>query len=108
MVERWSPQADQKDISHFNIVANPVGGGAISPTLHYPRAHYSIIPIFHHSNRERSELTYRLPFSDFDMRGFLLHVFCTNAFKILATAATLSIIPRLKIYIDQLFNMFSQ
>jgi hypothetical protein len=35
----------------------PMGGGTISPTLHYPRTHYSTIPLFHHSNCERSELT---------------------------------------------------
>jgi len=47
----------QKDISNYNFIANPFGGGAINPTLHYPRTHYSTIPVFHHSNRERSELS---------------------------------------------------
>jgi len=39
MMEWWNagpPQADQKDISHFNFIVNPVGGGTINPTLHYP------------------------------------------------------------------------
>jgi hypothetical protein len=38
-MEWWNagpPQADQKDISHFNFIVNPVGGGTINPTLHYP------------------------------------------------------------------------
>jgi len=51
-MQRWNggpPQADQKDIGHFNFIANPVGGGAINPTLHYPRTHYPTIPVFHHS-----------------------------------------------------------
>jgi hypothetical protein len=56
MVEHWNI-GFQKDISHFNFIANPVGGGTINPTLHYPRTHYSYIPVFHHSNCERSELT---------------------------------------------------
>jgi hypothetical protein len=56
MVERWNIGI-QKDISHFNIIANPASGGTINPTLHYPRTHYSNIPLFHHSNSERSELT---------------------------------------------------
>ena len=64
MVERWNI-GFQKDISHFNFIVNPVGGGTINPTLHYPlrgaepeaRTHYSTIPVFHHSNCERSELT---------------------------------------------------
>jgi hypothetical protein len=29
----------------------------INPILHYPRTHYSTIPVFHHSSCERSELT---------------------------------------------------
>ncbi len=49
MVEHWNI-GFQKDISHFNFIANPVGGGTINPTLHYPRSHYSYIPVFHHSN----------------------------------------------------------
>ena len=76
-MEWWNaspPQADQKDIRHFNFIVNPVGGGTINPTLHYPlrgvgstlwpgsgaeaRTHYSTIPGFHHSNCERSELSY--------------------------------------------------
>jgi hypothetical protein len=56
MVERWNI-GFQKDKSHFNFSANPAGGGIINPTLHYPRAQYSTIPLFHHSNCERSELT---------------------------------------------------
>jgi len=65
MVERWNI-GFQKDNSHFNFIVNPTGGGTINPTLHYPRTHYSTIPLFHHSNRttlrlstgcERSELT---------------------------------------------------
>jgi hypothetical protein len=64
-VERWNI-GFQKDMSHFIFIVNPVGGGTINPTLHYPRTHYSTIPVFHHSNRttlrlstgcERSELT---------------------------------------------------
>jgi hypothetical protein len=56
MVERWN-NGFQKDNSHFNFIINSAGGGTINPTLHYPRTHYSIIPLFHHSNCERSELT---------------------------------------------------
>ncbi len=56
MVERWNI-GFQKDISHFNFIVNPVGGETINPTLNYPRTHYSTIPVFHHSNCERSELS---------------------------------------------------
>jgi hypothetical protein len=49
-VERWNI-GFQKDMSHFIFIVNPVGGGTINPTLHYPRTHYSTIPVFHHSNR---------------------------------------------------------
>jgi hypothetical protein len=42
MVESWNI-GFQKDISHFNFIADLVGGGAISLTLHYPR---TIIPLF--------------------------------------------------------------
>jgi hypothetical protein len=56
MMERWNI-GFQKDNSHFNFIGNPASGGAINPTLHYPRTHYSTIPLFHHSNCERSELT---------------------------------------------------
>jgi len=64
MVERWNI-GFQKDISHFNFIVNPASGGTINPTLHYTlRAggqnvllHYSTIPLFHHSNCERSELS---------------------------------------------------
>jgi hypothetical protein len=56
MVERWNIGC-QKDNSHFNFIVNPAGGGTINPTLHYPKTHYSTIPLFHHSNCERSELT---------------------------------------------------
>jgi len=56
MVERWNI-GFQKGISHFNFIVNPAGGGTINPTLHQPRTHYSTIPLFHHSNCERSELT---------------------------------------------------
>jgi len=45
MVERWNI-GFQKDISHFNFIVNPVGGGTINPTLHYSRTHYSTIPSF--------------------------------------------------------------
>jgi hypothetical protein len=53
MVERWNI-GFQMDISHFNFIVNPAGGGNIKPTLHYPlRAagqnplfHYSIVPSF--------------------------------------------------------------
>jgi len=55
MVERWNIDF-QKDNSHFNFIVNPAGGGTINPTLHYPRTQYSTIPLFHHSNCERSEL----------------------------------------------------
>jgi len=34
MVERWNI-GFQKDINHFNFIANPEGGGTINPTLHY-------------------------------------------------------------------------
>jgi hypothetical protein len=33
----------------FILSSIPAGGGTINPTLHYPRTHYSIIPLFHHS-----------------------------------------------------------
>jgi len=56
MVERWNI-GFQKDISHFHFIVNPVGGGIINPTLHYLRTHYSTIPVFHHSNCERSKLS---------------------------------------------------
>jgi hypothetical protein len=49
IMEWWNagpPQADQKDISHFNFIVNPIGGGTINPILHYPRTHYSSIPSF--------------------------------------------------------------
>jgi hypothetical protein len=64
MVERWNI-GFQKDISHFYFIVNPVGGGNINPTLHYPlravgsalRAggqnplfQYSIIPIVSEAN----------------------------------------------------------
>ena len=87
MVERWNI-GFQKDISHFNFIVNPVGGGTITPTWHYPlrarfparrayrpegrlydseaKTHYSTVPVFHHSNCERSELTwfYRDPYQN--------------------------------------------
>jgi hypothetical protein len=44
--ERWNI-GFQKDISHFNFIVNPTSGGTINPTLHYPRTHYSTIPLFH-------------------------------------------------------------
>jgi hypothetical protein len=56
MAERWNI-GFQKDISYFIFIVNPVDDGAINPTLHYPRTHYSTFPVFHHSNCERSELT---------------------------------------------------
>jgi len=45
MVERWNI-GFQKDNSHFNFIVNPAGGGTINPTLHYPRTHHSIVPLF--------------------------------------------------------------
>jgi len=51
MVERWNI-GFQKDNSHSNFIVNPAGGGTINPTLHYTRAQYSNIPVFHHSNCE--------------------------------------------------------
>jgi len=39
----------QKDISYFNFSANPAGGAALNPKLHYPlRAvgQYSSFPLF--------------------------------------------------------------
>ena len=70
----------QEDTSHFNFIVNPAGGGTINPTFHYPlRAESSasrrpepIIPLFHYSNCERSELTgkYRnFHFGDMDEHG---------------------------------------
>jgi hypothetical protein len=64
MVESWNI-GFQKDISHSNFIVSPVGGGNINPTLQYPlravgsmsRRPEPIIPVFHHSNCERSELT---------------------------------------------------
>jgi len=50
MVERWNI-VFQKDISrHFIFIFTSSGGGTIDPTLHYPKTHYSIFPMFHHSN----------------------------------------------------------
>jgi len=66
-MEHWNI-GFQKDISHFNFIVIPVGGGTINPTLHYflrscfqpvgltGRRPEPIIPLFHHSNCERSEL----------------------------------------------------
>jgi hypothetical protein len=54
MVESWII-GFQKDISHFYFIFGPVSYGIINPTLHYPRTQYSTIPVFHHSNCERSE-----------------------------------------------------
>jgi hypothetical protein len=56
MVERWNI-GFQKDISHFIFIVNPVGGGTINPTLHYPlrgvgsasRRPEPIIPLFQYS-----------------------------------------------------------
>jgi len=56
MMERWNI-GFQKDDSHFNFIVNPADRGTINPTLHYRRTHYSTIPLFHHSNWERSDLT---------------------------------------------------
>jgi len=56
MVERWNV-GFPKDNSYFNFIVNPAGGGMINPTLHSHRIQYSSIPLFHHSNCERSELT---------------------------------------------------
>jgi hypothetical protein len=59
MLERWNI-GFLKDNSHFNFRVNPAGGGTINPTLHYPRTHYSTIPLFHHAPPpadERSELS---------------------------------------------------
>jgi hypothetical protein len=47
----------QKDIRHFNFIVNPVNGGTINPTLHYPlrgagsasRRPEPIIPLFQDS-----------------------------------------------------------
>jgi len=49
MVEGWNI-GFQKEVNHFYFIVNPTGGGAINPTLHYPRTHCSIIPEFQHSN----------------------------------------------------------
>jgi hypothetical protein len=35
MLERWNI-GFQKDISHFNFIVNPAGGGNINPALHCP------------------------------------------------------------------------
>ena len=59
-VECWNI-GFQKDINHFKFIVNPAGGGTINPTLHHPRTHYSTIPLFHHSNCERSELSSGCP-----------------------------------------------
>jgi len=64
MMERWNI-GFQKDTIHFNFIVNPAGGGTINPTLHYPRTHYSTIPLFHHSNCERSELSSNQKLSSF-------------------------------------------
>jgi len=75
MVECWNI-GFQKDISHFNFSAKPVGGGAINPTLHYPRTHYSTIPVFHHSPPpadERSELSSIVAVVTIFVPGFLLY-----------------------------------
>ena len=49
-------KADQKDKSHFNFINNPDGDKIINPTFHYPRILSPSIPVFYHSNCERSEL----------------------------------------------------
>jgi hypothetical protein len=49
-MERWNI-GFQKDNSHFNFIINPAGGGTINPALHYPRTHYSTIPLFSPSRR---------------------------------------------------------
>jgi len=68
MVERWNI-GFQKDISHFNFIVNPAGGGTINPALPFPlraigstlrpvsptdwkrsRRPEPIIPIFQHPN----------------------------------------------------------
>jgi hypothetical protein len=47
MMEHWNI-GFKKDNSDFNFIVNPAGGGAINPTLHYPRTYYSTIPLFYH------------------------------------------------------------
>jgi len=37
MVERWNI-GFQKDISHYNFVVNPAGGGTINPLFHHSPA----------------------------------------------------------------------
>jgi len=49
MVEHWNI-GFYKDISHFDFTVNSGAGGTIKPTLHYPRPHYSTIPVIQHSN----------------------------------------------------------
>jgi hypothetical protein len=49
-------QADQMDISQFNFIVNPVGGGTIIPTLHNPRTHYSGIPSFQSHDLEALDM----------------------------------------------------
>ncbi|CAB1057524.1 hypothetical protein D1BOALGB6SA_2277 [Olavius sp. associated proteobacterium Delta 1] len=48
MVERWNI-GFQKDISHFNFIVNPTGGGTINPTLHYPLRAGGLNPLFRYS-----------------------------------------------------------
>jgi len=53
-MEGWNdgpPEADQNDISHFNFMGNPAGGGTIYPTLHHPLRAAGQNPLFHCSNR---------------------------------------------------------
>jgi len=69
MVERWNI-GFQKDISHFNFVVNPAGGGTINPTLHFPFQaegqnplfHYSIFPSFQLAGKRNILFNYPLKF----------------------------------------------
>ena len=48
----------QKELFSFDVIElNVKNSFAIRPNFHFPRTHYSGIPVFHHSNCERSEQT---------------------------------------------------
>jgi len=70
MVERWNI-GFQKDISHFNFIVNPAGGGNISPTLRCslravgrnPFFHYFIVLSFYAGGlAKRTNLCYSISF----------------------------------------------
>ena len=77
MVEYWN----------IGFIVNPADGGTINPTLHYPRTHYSTITLFHHSNCERSELTWTHKIESIPSGSFMKSISYKFAFlSIIATS----------------------